>query len=113
MTNHTSTAALLALRALGTPQGVLHVPLTGALYLEEMGGPTVSSYWPGPEVANVEDVAVRQRAEMFLVVTAVLSLMRLYARPSAPGRQQEFDNSMSRSCSSRRGSLRRRSQFIY
>ena len=91
MTEHDRLSALQAIAALGTPEDVLHIPLAGALYFQDMGGPAISAYWPSLEVADESDVIGKQRGELFLVVTSALSLASLYARPSLRRKQQEFD----------------------
>lgn len=91
MLDEDENSALHAIATLGVPKEVLHIPLTGALYLQEMGGPAISTYWSGPEVAEKSNLIQKQRGEMFLVVTSALSLVGLYAHPSSSGRQQEFD----------------------
>ena len=91
MTEKNIRSAMCAIAALGAPEDVIHIPITGALYLQEMGGPSISTYWSGPEVAEKSNLIQKQRGEMFLVVTSVLSLMELYALPSSPDKQQKFD----------------------
>ncbi|MGP0592919.1 hypothetical protein ACTRXD_10355 [Nitrospira sp. T9] len=91
MLDEDRNSALHAIAALGVPKDLSHIPLTGALYCQEMGGPEISTYWSGPEVAEQSNLIQKQRGEMFLVVNSVLSLAHLYARASSPGRHQEFD----------------------
>ncbi len=91
MLDEDRNSVLNAIASLGVPKDLLHIPLSGAFYFQEMGGPAISTYWSGPEVAEQSNLIQKQRGEMFLVVNSVLSLAHLYARASSPGRHQKFD----------------------
>ncbi|WP_447962575.1 hypothetical protein [Nitrospira sp. Ecomares 2.1] len=91
MLDEDRNSTLHAIASLGVPKDLLHIPLTGALYFQKMGGPAISTYWSDPEVVEQSNLIKKQRGEMFLVVNSVLSLAHLYARASSHGRHQEFD----------------------
>lgn len=63
---------LQVLLGLGVPIAAIEIPVSGALYLESVGGPPLSSYWNkvDPEIIS------RQRDEFFLVGTTTLAVAR-------------------------------------
>ena len=89
-----SDLATTSLIALGVPSQLIHLPLTGGMYLENSGGIPINHYWPGASVGirkEPEHVVPQQRAEAFLVANSVLAILTVVKDNVPVDRQIEFD----------------------
>lgn len=87
-----ATVAIDALVGLGIPKELVRIPVAGVMYLEHMGAPEPTLWWP-PEAGEdqVNRWLARQHSELSLVVVSTLSLMRLFGRPARSDEEIEFD----------------------
>ena len=86
--NDTSADKNKRLYELGIPLELLVYPITGARYLESVGGPAISTYWNG----QTRDPAQRQRDEIFVVACTTFWVSYLIGKTfDQDERCQSFD----------------------